>query len=80
MIYDVYDVEVLADRIEMEAEVIKEMNEMKEFEFTYYGWLPSYGDFDIESETIFAKTKEDAEKIFWATKRFVKNGPSIKEI
>lgn len=80
MIYNSYDVEVIADRMEMEAEIIREMNEMREFEFIYYGWLPSYGDFDIESETILAKTKEEAEKIFYSTKRFIKNGPSIKEI
>ncbi len=80
MIYNSYDVEVLADQIEMEEEVIKEMNEMKEFEFVYYGWLPSYGDFDIDSETIRATSQEEAEKIFWKTKRFIKNGPSIKQI
>jgi hypothetical protein len=83
MIYDSYDVEVIADRMEMEAEVIREMNEMnemKEFEFVYYGWLPGYGDFDIDSETIKATSQEEAEKIFWKTKRFIKNGPSIKQI
>ncbi len=76
----VYDVEVRAVILEMEAEVIREMNEMKEFEFVYYGWIPSYGDFDIESETILAKSKEEAENIFWLTKRFIKNGPSITQI
>lgn len=83
MIYDYYDVEVIADRMEMEAEVIREMNEMdtmKEFEFVYYGWLPGYGDFDIDSETIRATSQEEAEKIFWKTKRFIKNGPSIKQV
>lgn len=35
MLYDSYDVEVLADRLEMEAEVIREMNELSSFEFTY---------------------------------------------
>ena len=35
MLYDSYDVEVLADRLEMEAEVIREMNELSAFEFTY---------------------------------------------
>ena len=80
MIYDSYDVEVIADRMEMEAEVIKEMNEMKEFEFTYYGFIPGYNDFDIDSETIRATSKEAAEEIFWATRRFIKNGPSIKEL
>ena len=34
MLYDSYDVEVLADRLEMEAEVIREMNELSAFEFT----------------------------------------------
>ncbi len=76
----IYDVELRAERLEMEAEVIREMNEMKEFEFVYYGWIPSYGDFDIESETILAKSKEEAENIFWLTKRFIKNGPSITQI
>jgi hypothetical protein len=76
----IYDVELRAERLEMEAEVISEMNEMKEFEFVYYGWIPSYGDFDIESETILAKSKEEAENIFWLTKRFIKNGPSITQI
>ena len=80
MIYDSYDIEVIADRMEMEAEVIREMNEMKEFEFTYYGFIPGYNDFDIDSETIRAKSKEEAEEIFWATRRFIKNGPSIKEL
>lgn len=76
----IYDVELRAEKLEMEEEVIREMNEMKEFEFVYYGWLPSYGDFDIDSETILAKSVEDAEKIFYSTKRWIKNGPSIKEI
>ncbi len=76
----VYDVEVRADILEMEAEVIREMNEMKEFEFVYYGWIPGYGDFDIDSEIIKAKSKEEAENIFWLTKRFIKNGPSITQI
>ena len=76
----IYDVELRAERLEMEAEVIREMNEMKEFEFVYYGWIPSYGDFDIESETSLAKSKEEAENIFWLTKRFIKNGPSITQI
>jgi hypothetical protein len=76
----IYDVELRAERLEMEAEVISEMNEMKEFEFVYYGWIPSYGDFDIESETILAKSKEEAENIFCLTKRFIKNGPSITQI
>ncbi len=35
MLYDSYDVEVLADRLEMEEEVIKEMNEFYGFEFTF---------------------------------------------
>jgi hypothetical protein len=35
MLYDSYDVEVLADRLEEEAEVIREMNELSAFEFTY---------------------------------------------
>jgi hypothetical protein len=35
MLYDSYDVEVLADRLEMEEEVISEMNELTNFEFTY---------------------------------------------
>ena len=67
MMYDSYDVEVIADRMEMEAEVIREMNEMnemKEFEFVYYGWLPGYGDFDIDSETIKAPSQEEAERYF----------------
>jgi hypothetical protein len=67
----------------MEAEVIREMNEideMKEFEFVYYGWIPGYGDFDIDSELIRAKSKEEAEDIFWLTKRYIKNGPSITQI
>jgi hypothetical protein len=79
----VYDVEVRADILEMEAEVIREMNEMdemKEFEFVYYGWIPGYGDFDIDSELIRAKSKEEAEDIFWLTKRYIKNGPSITQI
>jgi len=79
----VYDVEVRADILEMEAEVIREMNEMdemKEFEFVYYGWIPGYGDFDIDSELILAKSKEEAEDIFWLTKRYIKNGPSITQI
>jgi len=79
----VYDVEARADILEMEAEVIREMNEideMKEFEFVYYGWIPGYGDFDIDSELIRAKSKEEAEDIFWLTKRYIKNGPSITQI
>ncbi len=35
MLYNSYDVEVLADRLEEEAEVIREMNELSAFEFTY---------------------------------------------
>jgi hypothetical protein len=35
MLYDSYDVEVLADRIEEEANVISEMNELTNFEFTF---------------------------------------------
>ncbi len=35
MLYDSYDVEVLADRLKMEEEVIKEMNEFYGFEFTF---------------------------------------------
>jgi hypothetical protein len=53
---------------------------LKQFEFTYYGWIPGYDDFDIDSELINALTKEDAIKIFNSIKRFIKHGPSIKEI
>ena len=53
MLYDSYDVEVLADRLEMEAEVIREMNELTNFEFTFKteaeywsaritGYIPDY--------------------------------------
>jgi hypothetical protein len=35
MLYDSYDVEVLADRMEEEANVISEMNELTNFEFTF---------------------------------------------
>ena len=76
----IYDVELRAERLEMEAQVIEEMNSLKEFEFSYYGWLPSYGDFDQEWETIMAPSEEEAIKIFWSTKRWVKYGPSIKQI
>ena len=76
----IYDVEVRADILEMEAEVIAEMNFLKEFEFSYYGWLPSYGDFDQEWETIHAHSEEEAIKIFYSTKRWIKSGPSIKQI
>jgi hypothetical protein len=76
----VYDVEVRADILEMEAEVIAEMNSLKEFEFSYYGWLPAYGDFDQEWETIHAPSEEEATKMFYSTKRWIKYGPSIKQI
>ena len=76
----IYDVEVRADILEMEAEVITEMNSLKEFEFSYYGWLPSYGDFDQEWETIHAHSEEEATKMFYSTKRWIKSGPSIKQI
>jgi hypothetical protein len=59
MLYDSYDVEVLADRLEMEAEVIREMNELSSFEFTYKtdaeyrsakfeGWINEYKNVRIE--------------------------------
>lgn len=76
----IYDLEVRADKLEMEEEILKELNSLKKFEFSYYGWLPSYGDFDQEWETILANSKEEAEKIFYSTKRWIKYGPSIKEI
>jgi hypothetical protein len=56
------------------------MNSLKEFEFSYYGWLPSYGDFDQEWETIHAHSEEEATKMFYSTKRWIKYGPSIKQI
>jgi hypothetical protein len=76
----IYDVEVRADILEMEAEVVEEMNSLKTFEFEYYGWLPSYGDFDQEWETIHAHSEEEATKMFYSTKRWIKYGPSIKQI
>lgn len=76
----IYDLEVRADRLEMEAEAIAEMNSLKTFEFSYYGWLPAYGDFDQEWETIHAPSEEEAIKIFYSTKKWIKYGPSIKEI
>ena len=45
--------------------------------------LSSVGDVRIGKHIdlqIEAKSKEEAEEIFWSTKRFIKNGPSIKEL
>jgi hypothetical protein len=76
----IYDLEVRAERLEMESQFIEEINSLKTFEFSYYGWLPSYGDFDQEWETIHASSEEEAIKIFNSTKRWIKYGPSIKQI
>jgi hypothetical protein len=76
----IYDLEVRADRLEMESNLINELNSIKTFEFHYYGWIPSYGDFDDDFEVIHANSKEEAERIFYSRKRFIKYGPSITEI
>ena len=40
--------------------------------FNYYGWIPSYRDFDSDDITIEAETEEEAWKIFNKTVKFVK--------
>lgn len=84
----IYDLEVRADKLEMEAELMKALEEklieetkpLKRFEISFYGWLPSYGDFDQEFFELNAESEEAAEQ--WVRKRYkwIKSGISIKEI
>lgn len=84
----IYDLEVRADKLEMEAELMKALEEkmveeskpLKRFEISFYGWLPSYGDFDQEFFELSAESEEAAEQ--WVRKRYkwIKSGISIKEI
>lgn len=45
---------------------------MKKFEFEFYGFIPSYGDFDQEWVTISAESEDEAWKIFNSMYRYVK--------
>ena len=45
---------------------------MKKFEFEFYGFIPSYGDFDQEWVTISAETEDEAWKEFNKMYRYVK--------
>ena len=46
---------------------------MKKFEFEFYGFSPSYGDFDQEWVTISAETEDEAWKEFNKMFRYVKS-------
>lgn len=84
----IYDLEVRADKLEMEAELMKAFEEklieetkpLKRFEISFYGWLPSYGDFDQEFFELNAESEEESEN--WVRKRYkwIKGGIWIKEI
>jgi hypothetical protein len=41
--------------------------------FNYYGWIPSYRDFDMDDITIEAETEDQAWEIFNKTVKFVKS-------
>ena len=41
--------------------------------FNYYGWIPSYRDFDSDDITIEATTEDEAWAIFNKTVKFVKS-------
>ena len=45
---------------------------MKKFEFEFYGFIPSYGDFDQEWVTISAESEDEAWKKFNKMYRYVK--------
>ena len=45
---------------------------MKKFEFEFYGFIPSYGDFDQEWVTISAETEDEAWEEFNKMYRYVK--------
>lgn len=47
--------------------------------FNYYGWIPSYRDFDMDDITITASSETEAWEIFNKTVRFVKSA-GIAEI
>lgn len=84
----IYDLEVRADELEKEVELMEALHEqmvnestkLKRFEISFYGWLPSYGDFDQEFFELNAESEEEAEN--WVRKRYkwIKGGIWIKQI
>jgi hypothetical protein len=47
---------------------------LNSYYFQYYGWIPSYRDFDVDDMTIKAATEEEAWEKFRKYAPFVKNG------
>lgn len=48
-------------------------NKLNEYLINYYGWIPSYRDFDIDDITILAFTEDEAWAEFNRTVKFVKS-------
>lgn len=51
---------------------------MKTYQIEFYGWLPSYQDFDIDWYEVTAESEEEALKKFFERNKYVKQY-SIKE-
>lgn len=46
---------------------------MKTYEIEFYGWIPSYGDFDHNWFEVKAESEEEALKKFFQRNKFVKH-------
>lgn len=53
---------------------------MNTYTFTYYGWIPSYGDFDQEWFDVKADTEEQAWEKVKLMKLFAKSGPELESV
>ena len=57
---------------------------MKKYNFSYYGWIPGYDDFDQDWITIEAESEEAAWEEFKRLVKFAKSGTigidSVEEI
>lgn len=57
---------------------IKTEKQLNSYYFQYYGWIPSYRDFDMDDITIQAESEEQAWKNFNKTVKFVKSAGIVE--
>ena len=62
--------------------IMKETVKMKKYQVEYYGWIPSYRDFDSDDFTVEATSLKEAKEKAEATGklRFAKYEPHIYEV
>ena len=55
---------------------------MKEYTFTYYGWIPGYNDFDQDWITVSATSEEEAREKLKEYKhlRYAKGEPVLESV